>query len=257
MFGPIYSLRLFGLVCPCCETSENASARASITQIHRLGSCVDWYPVTSSKSGGLRLSRLFGRDTKADEETATRSEIKVVDATKDSINNGLPYPELQIKPLPQPEGDQETTPNSKLKIPGLSRQTASYHLDIPLHHIESIESVDATMILLIIRDTSSLDEQKLTKPAARLGFASSEDRDAIALDLQVLVQWNQQRQPEMDEELQVDGLRARAQKAAHFAKRELEMRETKRNREQRKAKYMEGKTGLKYTAMAMANREMT
>lgn len=51
------------------------------------------------------------------------------------------------------------------------------------------------------------------------------------------------------------GLRGRAQKAAHFAKREIEMQKMKREREQRKAKYVKEAGGLKYTALAMANRE--
>lgn len=46
----------------------------------------------------------------------------------------------------------------------------------------------------------------------------------------------------------------RAAKAAHFARREIELSKTKREREKRKAKYMEGSGGLKYTAIAMANR---
>lgn len=46
---------------------------------------------------------------------------------------------------------------------------------------------------------------------------------------------------------------ARAQKAAHFAKRELELQRTKKDREQRKAKLISEAGGLKYTAIAMAN----
>ena len=48
-------------------------------------------------------------------------------------------------------------------------------------------------------------------------------------------------------------LAARAQKAAHFAKRELELQRTKKEREQRKAKLISEAGGLKYTAIAMAN----
>ena len=49
----------------------------------------------------------------------------------------------------------------------------------------------------------------------------------------VLVEWNKNRQPEVEEEFAADGIKARAKKAAHFAKRELEMRERKRERERR------------------------
>lgn len=40
----------------------------------------------------------------------------------------------------------------------------------------------------------------------------------------------------------------------HFAERELEMKKMKKDRENRKAKYVKEAGGLKYTAIAMANR---
>lgn len=69
----------------------------------------------------------------------------------------------------------------------------------------------------------------------------------------------QTQQPEVEEELPVVGIRHRAQKAAHFAKREIELREKKRSREKRKAGHMQSMSsgGLKYTAMAMANQGIT
>jgi len=45
-----------------------------------------------------------------------------------------------------------------------------------------------------------------------------------------------------------------AQKIKHFAQREIEMQKTKKDRETRKAKYVQEAGGLKYTAIAMANR---
>jgi hypothetical protein len=50
-------------------------------------------------------------------------------------------------------------------------------------------------------------------------------------------------------------LSRQAQKATHFAKRELEMQQTKRDREKRKSKLIAESGGLKYTALAMASRE--
>ena len=68
-------------------------------------------------------------------------------------------------------------------------------------------------------------------------------------------------QTNLDENLKKNGsngkkglLRGKAEKVAHFAKRELEMQQLKREREQRKAKYLKDTGGLKYTALAMANR---
>ena len=45
-----------------------------------------------------------------------------------------------------------------------------------------------------------------------------------------------------------------AQKIKHFAQRELELQKLKKERENRKAKYVNEAGGLKYTAIAMANR---
>ena len=45
-----------------------------------------------------------------------------------------------------------------------------------------------------------------------------------------------------------------AQKIKHFAQREIEMQRTKKERENRKARYIKEAGGLKYTALAMANR---
>lgn len=136
----------------------------------------------------------------------------------------------------------------------MSQNSVGYEVNCPLHRIVSVDKIEPTMLVIVAKDIHSTDDKRPNKEAARISFRSSDDRDAVYLDLKVLVEWNKQRQPEIEEELPADGIRAKAKKAAHFAKRELEMRETKRSREQRKAKFMQGTSGgLKYTAMAMAN----
>ena len=189
---------------------------------------------------GRSNSNASGDNGTSDEKPPTPAQLKLIDATKDSINNGEPYPELQICPLKgqvQDIGDGNDGG-------GLLKQNAamSFQLDIPLHHIQLIESIDATMIVIYTKDIHAIDEKKADsqKEAARIAFLSSNDRDAASLDLQVLVEWNKQRQPEVEEDLPAAGIRQRAQKAAHFAKREIEMREKKRDREKRKAGHMQG-----------------
>jgi hypothetical protein len=91
--------------------------------------------------------------------------------------------------------------------------------------------------------------------------AKDEVRNICQHHLAVLVEWERQRRFELDdlydeeddEENQPNFLQARANKAAHFAKREVEMQQTRREREQRKAKF--SSAGLKYTALAMANQQ--
>jgi hypothetical protein len=264
MTGPIFSLRLFGLFCPCFENSEDKSARVSLQQLNTVGARVDWH-VGNIKRTGMNnpagfVRGLFSRQQQqpqpqhTDTQPPTPSQLKLVDSTKDSINNGAPYAELQIQPLPKSQLEEGGDGSEKPAGGVLKRQTMNFTLDIPLHHIHRIENVDPTMIVIVTKDIHSTDDKKSEKEAARISFTSQDDRDAVALDIKVLVEWCKQRQPDIEDDLPAEGIKARAVKAAHFAKREIEMRDTKRTREQRKAKYVQESGGLKYTAMAMANR---
>jgi len=73
---------------------------------------------------------------------------------------------------------------------------------------------------------------------------------------QFLVEWEHNRIPEEDREVELD--MNRAQKAAHFCQREIELKRVKGEREKRKQKYLnmsrKNGGGMKYTAIAMANR---
>jgi hypothetical protein len=255
--GPIATLRLGMFLC-CCETEENRNARIALAELSRLGQRVDWHtgPSRVQQASGF-VKKLFGsQKDHTDAKPPTLSHLVIVDNTSDNVNEGNPFPELQLKPLPrQCSDDDDTEEGDKSRLGGLLKQDAQgYHLGIPLHRIVSVDQIEPTMLVIIAKDIHSIDEKRPTKEAARISFGSSNDRDAVCMDLKLLVEWNKQRQPDIEEELPGDGLRAKAQKAAHFARRELELRETKRSREQRKAKFMSGSTGLKYTAMAMANR---
>jgi hypothetical protein len=197
---------------------------------------------------GRSNSNASGDSLQPDENPHTPAQLKLVDAIKDSINNGEPYPELQICPRKaqaQAIDDNNNNNNGPLK----QNSAMSFQLDIPLHHIQRIESIDTTVVAIYTKDVNAIDEKKAEseKEAARVSFSSSDDRDAASLDLKVLFEWNKHRQPEVEEELPVAGIRQRAQKAAHFAKREIEMREKKRDREKRKAGHMQSMSsgGLK------------
>lgn len=98
-------------------------------------------------------------------------------------------------------------------------------------------------------------------------------RDEVMEALTLLIQWSdakgllQQQQQQQQQQSQQDGgddsttgggIGQRALKIKHFAQREIELAKKKRDRENRKARYLkESGGGLKYTAIAMANREMT
>ena len=97
-------------------------------------------------------------------------------------------------------------------------------------------------------------------------IAHADDRALFVHYVLVLMEWDRQRRlatghGENDDDDDDDGnffLTQRAQKAAHFAKREIELQQVKRQRESRKAKLMAncngGNGGLKYTALAMMQR---
>lgn len=258
--GPIMTLRL-GMFLFCCEKEEDRHARAALNELNKLGSRVDWHsgPSRVEQASGFVKKLFGGAKQHSDTKPPTPSQLVIADTTSDNVNEGNPFPELQIKPLPRIGSDEEEGEGSggspRKGLGGLMKQNAlGYQLGIPLHRIVSVDKIEPTMLSIICKDIHSTDEKRPNKEAARISFRSSDDRDAVCIDLKVLVEWNKQRQPDVEEELPADGIRAKAQKAAHFAKREIEMRETKRSREQRKAKFMQGTTGLKYTAMAMANR---
>jgi hypothetical protein len=241
----------------CCEKEEDRNARVALAELNRIGLQVDWHtgPSRVQQASGF-VKKLFGsQNDHTDERPPTRSQLVIADTTSDNVNEGNPFPELQIKPLTSLGTDDEEGEDDKNRLGGLMKQNAlGYRLGIPLHRIVSVDQIEPTMLAIMSKDIHSADETRSSKEAARISFGSSDDRDAVCMDLKLLIEWNKQRQPDIEEELPGDGLRAKAQKAAHFARRELEMRETKRSREQRKAKFMSGSTGLKYTAMAMANR---
>jgi hypothetical protein len=245
--GPLFNLRLLGLFCPCFEKEEDKGTRLALNELNTLGMVVDWH--TYNKGGAKGFVQSLFRQT-SEETPPTPSQLRVVDGTKDTINNGDPFPELQIKPLPS-LGDPSSDGKRKKK-------SFDYRLDIPLHHICSIESIEPSMIAIITKDVHSTEErERTTKEAARISWQSADDRDAASLALKVLMEWNQNRQPEVEEEFAADGMKARARKAAHFAKREYEMHETKKSREKRKQKLLQGGAGMKFTALAMANKDIS
>jgi hypothetical protein len=192
---------------------------------------------------GRSNSNSSGSSSSSNEKPPTPAQLKICDGTKDSINYGEPFPELQICPRKASIDTDATINNGDNNNNGPLQQSAamSFQLDIPLHHIMRIESIDTIMIVIYTKDVNTIDDKKAgtEKEAARVSFSSSDDRDAASLDLKVIIEWNKHRQPDVEEDLPATGIRQRAQKAAHFAKRELEMREKKRDREKRKAGHMQ------------------
>lgn len=172
--APIFNLRFLGLICPCLEKEEDRAARLSLNQLNHLGKHVDWHTRSKIETGKGFVRKMFGRQH-TDKTPPIPARLVLKDSKRDNINNGDFFPQLQLEPLMKEESNEN---------PGfLERQTSNYTLDIPLHHICNVESIEPTMIVIITKDVHSTDEDSETKEAARISWLSSDDRDKVCLDL--------------------------------------------------------------------------
>jgi hypothetical protein len=155
-----------------------------------------------------------------------------------------------------------------------SSPSVGYKLHVLVRRVDRVTLEGNDVVLL----AKKLDPQQPAKQLLRFELlgassssasaapATSEQRNVAVHHLSVLVEWERQRRISMgyhdgngnyredEDDDQPNFLAARAQKAAHFARRELELQQTRRDREKRKAKLVQETGGLKYTALAMANR---
>jgi hypothetical protein len=275
-----------GLLCPCLSKDEDRKARQALQQLTMAGKRIIWYSrdAGSNSNSAQKLwnvaagatsviGGLFGKNktgttaaaggTGGGLDSSNHQEDGAVDATfvvRDNPETGKP--ELYIDPLPRPSG-----------------QTIGYKLQILLRRVDSVSS-DPTSgkITLFAKPppkapNSSQQQQKPTKALLVLGLlkdvnvpADVGDQEMFVHNMSVMVEWERQRRAAItaaaghddddivdEEEKQGNFLTKKAQKAKHFAQRELELQQTKRDREKRKSKLV-GEGGLKYTAIAMANR---
>ena len=233
MLPPIASLKLLGLICPCLES--NAAARTAAWSLSAVR--VRWSRPSSPKSASGMSSSvkgLFSMFTSAsggsDEATIESADLlEGVLVVADSSNG----PSLAI----------------------------DSQISIPLRHIQSIESTSNGITIQTAEET--IQVQVLTEE----GNEADESAKNETLDnLQIIYEWERTRQEKLlsegisEEDQYPDSVKTsnvigdRAKKIQHFAQREIELQKTKREREARKAKYVKDAGGLKYTAIAMANR---
>jgi hypothetical protein len=231
--GPLIILRWKGAICPCLESGEDKAARRSLEILDGLQ--VRWYRAgkDSNKSLGGMMSGWFG--TTASKDDAVEASLVWIDAEKG--------PELQIKPQQIVAEDGELS---------LKKQSVGYIKTIPLKQVDKVVLHDESNISLQAKKENG-KYQDLAIIGIIVGDAK-EIHDALCH----MQNWNTRRLesiPEEDREVDEEvGIRQKAQKAAHFARREIELQQQRRERDKRKAEYVKGSGGLKYTALAMANR---
>lgn len=204
------------------------------------------------------------------------SKVNVVDATWSIHDGGLValatgsrvmIEITVVEPDPLGESQHITFDQPKLKIPlkriGAFRKSPyspNFNGWTSIEDGGIIETSFSVHMIAIHGHGNSYDGKEL----ARLEILAGDGviTEEIVQHFTNILEWDKERrrntgddEDDEDETGQSKGvLRDRAEKAAQFARKELEMRERRRDREQKKAKYMKDSKGLKYTAIAMANK---
>lgn len=247
-------LSLYGKICACLEKEEDRKARQALHELTIAGQRVSWFTKAgeSSVAKGARklLGGLFGTKSSSSSVTPSQDssivEARLVFRDNDDENAA----EIMVDPLPRPSG-----------------QSVGYKLNVALYRIHNIQA-DSNSGEIRLYAKAPRDPKQKPRLLLQIGLlkgantpATADARDAFCDHLSILCEWERQRRTaagiddDLEEEAAGNFLTQRAQKAAHFAKRELEMQQTKRDREARKAKFVAESGGLRYTALAMANRD--
>ena len=256
--GPLFFLSLLGKICACLEKEEDRKARQALHELALAGQRVSWFTkatesnVTKISSGVTRgakklLGGLFGGNKAA---VTPSTDSSIVEAKLIFHDNADGSPEILVDPLPRPSG-----------------QAVGYKLNIALYRVHDIQADDDSGEIRLYAKAPPAESRQQAKLLLMIGLlkdantpACAEERSAFCHNLSVLAEWERQRRAAAgieDDQEEAGGnfLTQRAQKAAHFAKRELEMQQTKRDRDKRKAKLVAESGGLKYTAIARMNME--
>lgn len=239
--GPLFVLRWKGGICPCLEKPEDKGARLALEFLSGLN--VQWYRSgrdAKSIVGGI-VSGWFGGKSSA----APSSSDDSVDAILAWIDTEK-GPELQIQP------QQNSSDIGEGGGISLKKQGAGYIKTIPLKQLDRVSIQDETYLVLQNEKEAGKYQDLVTLEPVVGDIAQIKEA------LTQLVEWDGRRRaaiPEDERELDEEqGIKAKAKKTAHFAKREIEMQKQRREREKRKAALVKESGGLKYTAIAMANR---
>ena len=285
-FGPIFQLQVLGTLCPCLEKSENKNARLAVTAINKACRRVQWQSATGSGGKKGFLGGLFATSTSSNgSSSSTDGPCLAKIVLRDSGADG--QPELFVDPIQNTDpadGQQQKRQSSGYKLNIKLRRVDKVTLDEVTGQIvltaKKVGGIgrDAAVAKELLRFTllqqndnnnsnhESAAASQLDATAAPIPV-TSDVRNTIVHHLMVVSEWERQRRAELqrtdpdgyysdeeeDEENQPNFLQARAQKAAHFAKREVEMQRVKKERDKRKAELVAESGGLKYTAIAMAN----
>jgi hypothetical protein len=282
---PLSSLKYLGTICPCLEKEEDGPARKAAWTLssapirwHRKLRSAPSSPkadaargVSGFLSGMFRATSGSPADGGAHYDALEGSTLSVVDS--------MTGPSLTIRP-PSNDVNGKCVPLKIIK----TIRVPSGVIDSLVGSRSAVQILDKSGRELLRFDllkptTASTPDSEWQETDGRED-ADEKTRDEFIDQLEILVEWERRRQDYLitlgdeddnTENVEVDeyddgptGERSssksgnvitdKARKIQHFAQREIEMQKTKRERETRKAKYVKEAGGLKYTAIAMANR---
>jgi hypothetical protein len=291
-FGPIFRLQVTGMICPCLLKSEDANARQAVNDINGACRRVQIHPVAEhNTSNSGFLSGFFGRSTTSTdsgENTHFTQPCLAKLILRDSGGDG--QPELLVDPIGNSVVDVVDNTEGENGTVGKQRKNVPKKRNVKLRRVDKVMLEGDQVVLKAKPSSSGQAARELLRftllqcsrkdddgaptssnnAVAEILPVNADTRNMVVHHFMVATEWERQRRAALhasdpdtynddseDEEEEANNqtnfITARAQKAAHFAKRELEMQKTKRDREQRKAKLIGEAGGLKYTAIAMAN----
>lgn len=274
--GPLSSLYYMGFF-PCCQNEEDKSARDALKQLNSVGTRMIWHREQNRLVENVKATFSFfgggGKKRAADGKDDENSPIVKAYFKISDNSEGIPEIEVGKRSLlletsssggggfeDEDESDFSLgmeDPEAPSKKSAAKKKKAGKEPKIitSLKRIHTVVPFEQDMIILNILEA---DGQK-TQPWAKITMDAQDQsvRNLFIINLQILMEWDKNRRNncgelEYDETSAASTIKARAQKVKHRMERELEMKQTRRNREERKAKYVQESGGLKYTALAMA-----
>ena len=282
---PLLTLKLLGSICPCLEKEDDGTARRaawSLSSVH-----VRWHKgennlsENNNNSASVLMSGfvkgIFGGSSSSTDGGSGGSSDKSyesIDGCTLTIEDAKGGPQLIMSPPPSRAIGKKRVPLRMIKTVRLaapSRSSSSSGIEVILDNNDVVLRFD------VLKSMQFSEEDIDEEHNIQVEDADDVTRDDTLVQLQILVEWERRRQAhlitlgvdepaeDIDQINDNDGqsssspkrggmIADKARKVQHFAQREIEMQKQKRDRESRKAKYVKEAGGLKYTAIAMANR---
>lgn len=261
--SPLSALYWFGFL-RCAVSEEDVNARQALLFFQEHAHVLWKTGKRRNSSPKALFQSLFSKDNSQAESSSSSSSSEAQAKLLLNDDDESSDPQLFLEPLPN--------------------QSISYSLGIALRRVDKLVLEENDIVLLakppklrqkggeqqppkellrfvLLQSTNSSEATPDADASNGPQPASDELRNLAFHHLSVLVEWERQRRlnddnivdDDDDDENASNFLTARAQKAAYFCQRELELQQKTKSRQERKDELLRQSGGLKYTAIAMAN----